>query len=110
MVSLALINVPLLLISASYVVFAPSSEPVIAGGVTNTTCVGLTDFSPTATPFTDILTPLNSIGNGKLRLFEPTAVLAVMACGAEKFRIVSMPGPAPRTAAGVTGVGLGLAV
>jgi len=57
-----------------------------------------------------ILTPLSSIGSGKLRSSEPTAVLGVMACGAEKLSIVKSPGPTPSTAGGVVGVGDGLPV
>jgi hypothetical protein len=57
-----------------------------------------------------MLTPLNSIGRGNLRASEPTAVFETIGCGVENERMVSIPGPTPSTAAGVTGVGVGLAV
>ena len=72
--------------------------------------VGLTDFSPQAAPFMLIDIPLSSIGRLKRRLIEPTAVRGTTAglIGAGKSMIANIPGEMPRTAAGVTGVGVGV--
>ena len=58
------------------------------------------------------VTPLNSIGNVKLRESEPTAVRATTGGfrAVAKSTIANMPGAIPKTDDGVTGVGLAVGV
>ena len=63
---------------------------------------------PAAAPFIVTVTPLNSIGRVKLLCSEPTAVCAVIAgvVPAVKLTNVNIPGETPKTAEGVSGVGV----
>jgi hypothetical protein len=70
----------------------------------------LTDFKPHATPFIETVKWLNSIGSVKLLCSDPTAVRAVIAgaVGGVTCTTANIPGDNPRTALGVTGVGVGV--
>lgn len=107
MVTQLFISTPLLLIAIGNTV--PLVALAIAGGTTNSTLLPPTDLRPHATPSIVTETPLNSIGSVNARVNEPAAVLGVIGVSVAVYSMIAtMPGEIPSTAAGVTGVGVGV--
>jgi len=98
-------TVPLTLMTIGY--FDELSDAAVnAGGITNSSVVGETDFIPQPTPLIVTVTPLSSTGRLGDLVSDPTAVLGVIGCAVANVAAASMPGAKPTTDAGVTGVGV----